>query len=90
MVELSCGTAQMNRRQGTICKIYRDLIKAPSKEGEDMARKLDISVGELRSRGITKLRGEGMFAVWVKTACCNLTSKQLRRLADITDKYARS
>jgi sulfite reductase (ferredoxin) len=31
-----------------------------------------------------------MFAIWVKTACCNLTSKQLRKLADITDKYARS
>jgi dissimilatory sulfite reductase (desulfoviridin) alpha/beta subunit len=25
----------------------------------------------------------------VKTECCNLNSKQLRRLADITDKYAR-
>ncbi len=55
-----------------------------------MARRQDISVGELKSRGIMKLNGEGMFAMWVKTACCNLTSKRLRKLADITDKYAKS
>jgi dissimilatory sulfite reductase (desulfoviridin) alpha/beta subunit len=55
-----------------------------------MAQKQDISVGELRRRGITKLKGEGMFAIWIKTACSNLTSKQLRKLAAITDKYARS
>ena len=54
-----------------------------------MASKQDISVGELRSRGVVKLREEGMFALWVKTACCNLTSKQLRKLAEITGKYAR-
>jgi dissimilatory sulfite reductase (desulfoviridin) alpha/beta subunit len=55
-----------------------------------MAQKQDISVGELRKRGILKLKGEGMFAIRVKTACCNLTSKQLRKLTDITAKYARS
>jgi len=31
-----------------------------------------------------------MYPMWIKTACSNLTSKQLRKLADITDKYARS
>jgi dissimilatory sulfite reductase (desulfoviridin) alpha/beta subunit len=30
-----------------------------------------------------------MFSIWVKTDSCNLNSNQLRRLADITDKYAR-
>ncbi len=55
-----------------------------------MTAKQQTNVGELRNRGVVKLKEEDMFSVWVKTACCNLTSKQLRKLADITDKYARS
>ena len=55
-----------------------------------MIPKQGINVGELRSHGIVTLKEEDMYSVWVKTACCNLTSKQLRKLADITDKYARS
>jgi len=51
---------------------------------------IHLSVGELRSRGITKLREKDMYALWVKTVCCNLTSEQLRKLADITEKYARN
>lgn len=54
-----------------------------------MTQKQSINVGELRSRGIVKLKGEGMFSLWVKTACCNLSSEQLRGLADIIEKYAR-
>lgn len=53
-----------------------------------MTLKREMNVGELRSRGIVKLRDEGMFSIWVKTACCNLNSNQLRKLAEITEKYA--
>lgn len=55
-----------------------------------MASKPDMSVGELRSRGVVKLKEDGMFALWVKVGCCNLTSEQLRKLAEITEKYARN
>lgn len=55
-----------------------------------MASKQDMSIGELRSRGVVKLKEDGMFALWVKTGCCNLTSEQLRKLAEITETYARS
>ncbi len=55
-----------------------------------MASEQQINVGELRSRGIVRLKEKDMFSIWVKTACCNLTSKQLRKLADIAEKYARS
>ncbi|MFC2018606.1 4Fe-4S binding protein [Chloroflexota bacterium] len=48
-----------------------------------------ISVGELRKSGIVRLKEQDMFSVWVKTACCNLNSEQLRKLADITEKYGR-
>ncbi len=48
------------------------------------------SIAELRSRGVVKLREDDMFSLWVKTACCNLNSNQLRKLAEITEKYARS
>jgi len=54
-----------------------------------MTEKPEVNVGELRRSGIVKLKGEDMYSMWVKTACSNLTSNQLRRLADITDKYAR-
>lgn len=47
------------------------------------------NVGELRKRGIVKLKEEGLYSIWIKTACCNLTSKQLRKIADITEQYAR-
>jgi dissimilatory sulfite reductase (desulfoviridin) alpha/beta subunit len=53
-----------------------------------MAEKPEINVGDLRKSGVVKLKGNDMYSVWVKTACCNLNSKQLRNLADITDKYA--
>ena len=55
-----------------------------------MAAKPETNVGELRRSGIVKLKGEDMYSMWVKTACSNLNSKQLRKLADITEKYARS
>ncbi len=54
-----------------------------------MTEKLETNVGELRRSGVVKLKGKDMYSVWVKTACCNLNSKQLMKLADITDKYAK-
>jgi len=54
-----------------------------------MTEKPEINVEELRGKGIIKLKEKDMFSLWVKTACSNLTSQQLRKLADITDKYAR-
>ena len=50
-------------------------------------QKLDIN--ELKKGGMVPLREKDMFSIWVKTECCNLNSNQLRKLADITDKYAR-
>lgn len=55
-----------------------------------MAGEPATNVGELRRSGVVKLKEEGMFSVWVRTACCNLKANQLRKLADITDKYAKS
>jgi dissimilatory sulfite reductase (desulfoviridin) alpha/beta subunit len=50
-------------------------------------QKLDIN--ELKKGGMVPLRERDMFSIWVKTECCNLNAKQLRKVADITDKYAR-
>ncbi len=50
---------------------------------------LKYDVKDLRSRGVVKLKDKDMFSVWVRTACCNMTSAQLRGLADITQKFAR-
>ena len=49
-----------------------------------MTPKQEINVGELRKSGVVKLKEKDMYSIWVKTACCNLNSKQLRKLADIT------
>ncbi len=54
-----------------------------------MASEQQMNVGELRRHGIVRLKEKDMYSIWVKTACCNLTSKQLRKLADIIDRYAR-
>ena len=48
-----------------------------------------LNIEELKRGGMVPLREKDIFSIWVKTECCNLNSKQLRRLADITDKYAR-
>ena len=50
-------------------------------------QKLDVN--ELKKGGMVPLREKDMFSIWVKTESCNLNSKQLRKIADITDKYAR-
>jgi dissimilatory sulfite reductase (desulfoviridin) alpha/beta subunit len=50
-------------------------------------QKLDIN--ELKKGGMVPLKEKDMFSIWVKTESCNLNSKQLRKIADITDKYAR-
>ena len=48
-----------------------------------------LNIDELKKGGMVPLREKDMFSIWVKTDCCNLNPKQLRKLADITDKYAR-
>jgi len=53
-------------------------------------QKSQVNVEELRRGGVVALREKDMFSIWVKTACSNLNSRQLKKLADITDKYARS
>lgn len=50
-------------------------------------KKIDIE--ELKRGGIIKLKGEDNYSVWVKVMCNNITSKQLRKIADISDKYGR-
>jgi len=54
-----------------------------------MKQEVQFDVKKLRASGIVKLKEKDMFSMWVKTACCNLNSKQLRQVADITEKYAR-
>ncbi|XUW99681.1 MAG: 4Fe-4S binding protein [Dehalogenimonas sp.] len=49
----------------------------------------ETNVVELRKRGIVKLKDEDMFAVWVKTACGNLNSAQVYKLAEITERFGR-
>lgn len=53
-------------------------------------KKLKMDYEELKRGGIIKLKEKEMFSIWVKTACCNLNSKQLRKVADISERYARS
>lgn len=48
-----------------------------------------IDVEGLRRGGVVQLKGKDMFSLWVKTSCCNLSSKQLNKIADIADKYGR-
>ncbi len=47
------------------------------------------NVGEMRKSGLVKLDGDEVYSVWVKTACSNLSAPQLRRLADVIDRFAR-
>ncbi len=47
------------------------------------------SVGEMRKSGLVKLDGDEVYSMWVKTACCNHNAPQLRRLADVCDRFAR-
>ncbi|KTB49304.1 Dissimilatory sulfite reductase (desulfoviridin), alpha and beta subunits [Dehalogenimonas alkenigignens] len=56
---------------------------------ENVTSKLQTDITELRKRGIVKLKDEDTYAVWVKTACGNLNSAQIHKLADITELYAR-
>ncbi len=51
--------------------------------------KAHIDVEELRRGGVVELKGDDQFAIWVKSACCNLNSRQLRKLADVSEKYGR-
>jgi dissimilatory sulfite reductase (desulfoviridin) alpha/beta subunit len=51
--------------------------------------KSGIDVKELMKGGVVKLKEGDLFSMWVKTSCCNLSSMQLRDLADITERYAR-
>ena len=44
---------------------------------------------DLTKRGVIRLRDRDMYTVWIKPDCCNLTSRHLRKIADITEKYAR-
>ncbi|TET69258.1 MAG: 4Fe-4S dicluster domain-containing protein [Candidatus Aminicenantes bacterium] len=55
-----------------------------------MEQKPEIDVEELKRGGVVKLKGKDMFSIWVKTLCCNLSAKQLKKVADISDKYGRS
>lgn len=43
----------------------------------------------LKRGGVVKLKEKDMFSMWVKTACCNLSSTQLCKLADVINAHAR-
>ena len=46
-------------------------------------------VAELRSRGVVKLKGDDSYALWLKTACGQLSARQLHKLADVADAYGK-
>ncbi|MEW6087342.1 MAG: 4Fe-4S binding protein [bacterium] len=48
-----------------------------------------INVEELKRGGVLKLKEKGMFCIWVKTYCANLSSVQLRKVAELSEKYGR-
>jgi len=54
-----------------------------------MEEKQKIDIEALKRGGVVKLKEKDMFAIWVKTACCNLNTQQLKKVADVADKYAR-
>ena len=54
-----------------------------------MTEATPTSVGEMRKSGLVKLDGEDVYSIWVKTACSNHNAPQLRRLADVCDRFAR-
>jgi dissimilatory sulfite reductase (desulfoviridin) alpha/beta subunit len=54
-----------------------------------MPRAPESNIAELRKRGVVKLKDDGMYAVWVKTACGNLNSGQIYKLAEITERHGR-
>lgn len=54
-----------------------------------MPQKQQINIEELRRGGVVELKGKDMFSIWVKTWCCNMTANQLRKMAEITEKYGR-
>ena len=43
----------------------------------------------LRQGGVVALDERDMYSLWVKTACCNMSAGQLRRVADIAERYGR-
>ncbi len=54
-----------------------------------MEEKQKIDIEALKRGGVVKLKGKDMFAIWIKTACCNLNTQQLKKVADVADKYAK-
>lgn len=54
-----------------------------------MEEKQKIDIEALKRGGVVKLKEKDMFAMWVKTECCNLNTQQLKKVADVADKYAR-
>jgi dissimilatory sulfite reductase (desulfoviridin) alpha/beta subunit len=49
----------------------------------------EINVEELKRGGVVQLKGEENFSVWVKVLCNNITANQLRKVADISEKYGK-
>ena len=54
-----------------------------------MKQESQLYYEDLTKRGIIRLADKDMVTVWIKPDCCNLTSVHLRKIADITEKYAR-
>lgn len=49
----------------------------------------NINIEELKRGGIIKLKGKDNYSVWVKVMCNNITSKQLKKISDVVDKYGK-
>lgn len=54
-----------------------------------MNQKPKVDLEQLKKGGMVKLKEKDMFSVWVRTICCNMDAKKLRKVADLAEKYGR-
>lgn len=47
----------------------------------------EIDLDKLKRGGFVKIQGKDTFSVWVKNLCCNMPALQLKKVADIAEKY---
>lgn len=57
--------------------------------GKECSNDKKIDLDKLKRGGFVKIKGKDMFSVWVKNLCCNMPAQQLRKIADIAEKYGK-
>jgi len=54
-----------------------------------MTQKSQLPHGTLTSCGEIRLNGKDAYTVWIKPDYCNLTSRHLRKITDIAERYGK-